>query len=337
MARSTKTASSLQDVAPFPPATADEFPWVSSRNLRFTSKGEFVLAFPPECPVMLHFFQFTADHHLTSSYHDYFELTLVCEGQGRFLLENRPYAVGEGDLLLVGGREFHLMEVEPGGMLKTAAVHFKPELVHSPGGSALDYEYLRPFYYRTSDFSPRVGRRELPENLVLDRMARMRREIQVGGEGYQLAIKTYLTDILLEVGRHYRRDRGELIPQNQRIRDFERLREVFSYMVKNCQEPISLAHVARMAHMSPNYFCRFFKYVTGNTFTEYALRLRVDLAMEFLTNSAMSVTEIAYASGFSSHSYFDRVFKQLKGVTPLEYRRQLKFVVFPGKSSARTG
>jgi len=58
--------------------------------------------------------------------------------------------------------------------------------------------------------------------------------------------------------------------------------------------------------------------------TEYILRLRVDLSADLLSNSAMSVTDIAYATGFSSHSYFDRVFKRLKGMTPLEYRRHLK-------------
>src|SRR5512133_633311 len=135
----------------------DDFPWLSSRSLHFTAKGVFALLFPSECPVRLHFVQFTGDHQLTPSHHDYFELTLICEGQGRFLLENRPYAVGPGDLLLVGSREFHLMLVDQGGMLKAASVHFRPELVHAPGGSALDFEYLKPFYFRTSTFSPRIG------------------------------------------------------------------------------------------------------------------------------------------------------------------------------------
>ena len=66
--------------------------------------------------------------------------------------------------------------------------------------------------------------------------------------------------------------------------------------------------------------CEFAMY----TPTEYILRLRVDLSADLLSNSAMSVTDIAYATGFSSHSYFDRVFKRLKGMTPLEYRRHLK-------------
>lgn len=62
----------------------------------------------------------------------------------------------------------------------------------------------------------------------------------------------------------------------------------------------------------------------GTSVPEYVLKLRIDLAMEFLADGGMSVTEIAYAAGFSSHSYFDRLFKRCKGLSPLEYRRQLK-------------
>jgi AraC-like DNA-binding protein len=299
------------------------FPWASSRSLRFTAEGDFPLAFLPACPLLLHFLQFTTDHRLTPSHHNYFEISLVCEGSGRFAVENRSYCIFPGDVLVVGSREFHLMQVD-NGTLKAAAVHFQPGFVHAIGGPDLDFEYLKPFYYRSAKFSHRVPATELPENLVLDRISRIHREIQTPDKDYPLAVKTYLLDMLLEISRHYRRLGGELIPQEQRIRDVERLRPVLSYTLKNCREPISLAQVARMAHMSPNYFCRFFKSVTGTTFSQYVLRLRVDLAVEFLSNSPMSITEIAFAAGFSGHSYFDRVFRKFKGVTPLEYRRQLK-------------
>jgi AraC-like DNA-binding protein/mannose-6-phosphate isomerase-like protein (cupin superfamily) len=300
----------------------DEFPWVSSRTLRFTAQGEFPLAFPPECPVRLHFLRFTADHPVTPNYHEFLELTLICAGRGRFTVDHRCYPVAAGDLVLVGSHAFHLLEAERGQPVKAASVHFRPELVHGPGSPALDLEYLKPFHYRCANFSHRIDRAALPERLVLDRLGRMRREIEAGGEGYPLAVKTYLTDLLLEVSRHYRQVGGGWFPQDRRIRDFERLRAVFDFLRKNCREPISLSQMARRAHLSPHYFCRFFKAVTGHTLTEYVWRLRVDLAADFLLHSAMPITEIAYAAGFSSHSHLDRVFKRLKGVTPLEYRRQ---------------
>jgi two-component system response regulator YesN len=73
--------------------------------------------------------------------------------------------------------------------------------------------------------------------------------------------------------------------------------------------------------MTPTYFCRFFRKVTGKTLTEYLLCMRIDKGMELLFNGNQSVTEIAYAVGFGSHSYFDRVFRRLTGRAPLEFRK----------------
>jgi AraC-like DNA-binding protein len=51
------------------------FPWVSSRTLKFTAQGEFPLAFPQECPLLLHCLQFTVEHRLTPSYHEHLEIS----------------------------------------------------------------------------------------------------------------------------------------------------------------------------------------------------------------------------------------------------------------------
>lgn len=314
--RSTPASPSLGE------GNREEFPWVSSRTLRFTTKSEYQLGFPPECPVQLNFVHLDGNYQLVPNYHDFFELILVCAGSGDYMLEGRRYPVAVGDLVLVGSHELHTVKVKQGQAVKCAALHFRSELVHVLGSSALDFEYLKPFYYRSPNFSPRIDRASLPEGLALDRIQRMHREIQMGGAGYPLAVKTYLTDILLETSRHYRDVGGEWIPRDRRIRDFERLRVVLSFIGDHFHESISLEQVAQMAHFSPNYFCRFFKSLTGYTLTEYVLLMRVDLATELLLSSKKSITTIAYETGFSSHSHLDRVFKRLKGITPLECRRQ---------------
>ncbi len=308
-------------IRPVPAST--EFPWISSHNLHFTPAGDFPLKFPPACPLLLHFLQFANDHRLAPSHHDYLELSLICEGGGRFIVEDRQYTATAGDLLVVGNREFHLWETDPkGNGAKIASVHFMPELMHATGGLALDIDYLRPFFYRTTEFTHHIAAQDLPPGLLLDRIAAIRREIENADEDYPLAVRTYMADILLEVRRFFRRRGGAPISQDLRVRDFERLRGVFNYLRSHCHEEVSMQKMAAMAHMSPNYFCRFFRTVTGNTFTDYVMRLRVDLATEYLAAGQMSMTDIAYAVGFCSHSYFDRVFKRLKGVTPLKYRRE---------------
>jgi len=89
------------------------------------------------------------------------------------------------------------------------------------------------------------------------------------------------------------------------------------------QEKLSLAAVARQAGMSTFYFCKIFKKVTGQNFTDYLSRLRVEKAKNLLLNVNYRVSEIAHEVGFQSLPHFNRVFKSLAGESPTHYRQHL--------------
>ena len=72
--------------------------------------------------------------------------------------------------------------------------------------------------------------------------------------------------------------------------------------------------------MNPNYFCRMFKEIIQTTPIEYLLQYRIEQAAMRLTAANISVTEAAMACGFNDYSYFIRVFKRVKGVTPKQYQ-----------------
>jgi AraC-like DNA-binding protein len=67
-----------------------------------------------------------------------------------------------------------------------------------------------------------------------------------------------------------------------------------------------------------------FKRATGMTFTEYVSRVRVEKAKNLLLNPLSRVSEVAFASGFQSIPHFNRVFKKYAGVSPTEYRAQIR-------------
>jgi AraC-like DNA-binding protein len=77
---------------------------------------------------------------------------------------------------------------------------------------------------------------------------------------------------------------------------------------------------AAAAAVCPQYFCRRFKAATGSTFTEYVRRCRVDKAKHLLAETAMRISEVAFACGFQSLPYFDRTFKRFAGLSPKAYR-----------------
>ncbi len=86
-------------------------------------------------------------------------------------------------------------------------------------------------------------------------------------------------------------------------------------------EPITLADVARSASLSKFHFCRVFRHETRLSFREYLRGLRIARAKTLLSDTRLTVTEVAFAVGFNDLSHFDRVFTWVVGVTPSDYRK----------------
>ena len=100
------------------------------------------------------------------------------------------------------------------------------------------------------------------------------------------------------------------------------LRRVIERM-RNLGAELSLQELAKESGYSRVHFLRMFRAATGYAPHSYLLKLRVDRVRELLANSTLSLTEIALECGFSSHSHLSRVFRQVVGATPSEYRRSL--------------
>ena len=101
-----------------------------------------------------------------------------------------------------------------------------------------------------------------------------------------------------------------------------RLKNVLSFIHKNIDRHISLDELAETAGMSPKYFCRVFKDLTGKRPIEYLNYYRIESACEMLTLTDESVTEIAMNCGFDDMSYFSKTFARYKGLSPNKFRKQ---------------
>ena len=68
--------------------------------------------------------------------------------------------------------------------------------------------------------------------------------------------------------------------------------------------------------LSDSYFSRYFHKMSGMTFSRYLNTIRVEKAMEMLKEDRYTVTEISYRCGFETIRHFNRVFKEITGMTP---------------------
>ena len=83
-----------------------------------------------------------------------------------------------------------------------------------------------------------------------------------------------------------------------------------------------MADIAGELGMSESRFSRFFKRSTGNSFTDFVNRLRINKACQLLMETDRYITNVCYDVGFNNVANFNRRFLQVKGMTPKEFRRQ---------------
>jgi AraC-like DNA-binding protein len=98
------------------------------------------------------------------------------------------------------------------------------------------------------------------------------------------------------------------------------LRRAIAFIHQHVSEPLSLARVSRVAGFAPRHFSRLFKLRERMTFEHYVRQVRVERAKDLLAATDLSVERVGQLSGFALRPYFQRVFKQLAKMTPIEFR-----------------
>ncbi|MFY7909454.1 MAG: AraC family transcriptional regulator [Emticicia sp.] len=99
-----------------------------------------------------------------------------------------------------------------------------------------------------------------------------------------------------------------------------RFQKVFSYLIENFKEEITLEQIANIADLSPTSFCRYFKNITKKTFVEVLIEFRLQYACRLLNKTDLPIQQVAFESGFGDVPYFNKLFRKHKNLTPKEWR-----------------
>ena len=102
--------------------------------------------------------------------------------------------------------------------------------------------------------------------------------------------------------------------------DDDKMKLIYEFIQKKFSDKITLDDVSDVARMSAVSFNRFIKKRTGKTFVNYLNDIRIGYAARWLVEKDLSISEIAFKSGFNNIANFNRVFKSIKNTTPSQYR-----------------
>lgn len=111
----------------------------------------------------------------------------------------------------------------------------------------------------------------------------------------------------------------------------QRINDLMAFIQTQLEVPLTVEDMAAEAGMSVNSLIVHFARATGRTPAQYVLRQRLRRACWFLMNRPLSIAEIAFATGFSSHAHLCAVFQSKIGMSPGEWRRRHRSATLPAR------
>ncbi|OCA86603.1 response regulator transcription factor [Bacillus sp. FJAT-27986] len=100
------------------------------------------------------------------------------------------------------------------------------------------------------------------------------------------------------------------------------MKKFMDYIKSHYAEPLTLTDVATYFHFNPSYISSYFTTHNHEGFIDSLNRIRIEEACKLLLNETATIAEISEMVGFSEHSYFCKVFKKIKGMSPSQYKRK---------------
>lgn len=138
--------------------------------------------------------------------------------------------------------------------------------------------------------------------------------------GYQLLVQGALYQFFgVVISQDYR---SEILSRTKRdLKRITQLKTALEFIENSYTSNITLKEMSDSVQMTPKYFCRFFREMTHRSPVDYLNYYRIERACYLLLTTNQSITEVAYNTGFNDLSYFIKIFKRYKGVTPKQYVR----------------
>lgn len=254
-------------------------------------------------------------HH----WHDEIEIIYMIGGNVKVGVNNKMYDIQAGDILLISSGDIHcfLPDLTMGTRI---VIQFNLAIFDNFASIMSERKEIRPLF----DCSKRLSTEWSTE-------VKLEMENQIKGiveeydkkeEGYKLALKARLYDLVVLLLRKVPMERLSFEEESRHREALNRLESIFQFVEDTYLSDITLEEAAKVAGFSVYHFSRFFKNNTGMTFGQYLSNFRITKAEWLLMGNVQSITEIAYKCGFNSIKTFNRVFKQIKGYSPSEYKKQ---------------
>lgn len=261
---------------------------------------------------------FTPWHH-----HPEYELVLIKEGKGRRLIGDHVGRFEKNDLIFLGPYLPHqwICDEKPDPKIpapenEAFVIQFAEDFLGSDFFEIPETSGLKKFLIESTRGIEFSGDSKAKIISILDKME----EMNDAKRFYALLSIFEILESSTEI--NYLATPNSI--NNFSSKENEPMQLAMKYIFQNFQKNIQIEDLLEITHKSYPSFYPAFKKTFMMSFKDYLINVRVGYACKLLAGGSMSISEIAYDSGFENLSNFNRQFKKVKSITPREFQKQYK-------------
>lgn len=237
--------------------------------------------------------------------HEEIQISLIEKGSGNLLVGDTFTSFKEGDIIVFGKNLPHVLKSEE--LCSMVSIFFTKECFGKEFFNLPDLEEISSFLDESDKGI-----------LVNSNQEKIKRLFSEFAEASKLSRFQLFLNILEVINNSEKKQLSSFLYNKElSLNEGKRMSLVFDYLMKNVDKEVSLQEVAKVAAMSKNAFCRYFKQRTNKTFFQFLIEIRIERACGLLIkNPDLSVTAVSELCGFKNLSNFNRKFKEIKSVSP---------------------
>ncbi|MFN2747874.1 MULTISPECIES: AraC family transcriptional regulator [Bacillus] len=246
--------------------------------------------------------------------HESYELYYLLNGERTYFINQSVYTAEKGSMIIINPHDLHRTSSTEVEEFERILVNFSHDFIE-PFLDSSTYPLL-PFPEHTNFISFTLREQTSVEQLLME----MKKECRLKQEGFEDVVRALLLQLLFTIYRTLASGRqSETRPLHPMD---EKISEIASYIQANFKETLTLTSLADLFYISPSYLSRVFKKVTGFHLHEYIRHIRIREAKKYLRDTDEKILNIAEETGFKHISHFNKTFKDIVGIPPLQYRKK---------------
>lgn len=241
--------------------------------------------------------------------HSHLEIFYYVEGEGFFEFENHIHPVKSGTLVIVNSNTEHIQYPKDSGKTITSFILSIDKLnIYGLPANCLSLDGVSFVQFENHD------------NSIYRILNMMHEELEAKSPDYYTKVIALLYELLVDTQRLFK---NITQPRNQAPTP-SIIYNIKNYIDSHFMDDLTLEDLAKRTYLHKNYFLKQFKKYFKQSPMQYMMTVRLEHAKLLLTKTELSISEIALSLQFSNFSYFSEIFKKHFGVTPTDFRRQIK-------------